>query len=408
MTISNQFQVKGSLYPIQIMFYEPYPMGLGGNFLTQRQILERLDRNQFTPIVVSPFEGVALDEFRKMGVECVVIPPSGDIGRYGGEILRTSLFGKLKAIISLLQYNLKISIFIRARQIHVVYANCVRAAMSVGFACKILNRQLFLYVKGELQNPLIDLISFYLSDRVLFMSAYVRDSSYWWIAKCFNGKVDILRGGIDLKEIQNAELRDKSSLYEELCIDNSKINTLVLGQIYFPKGQHLVIEALATLINEHNDICLYIVGDEIIKEHAGYKVFLHTLASQLQVEKHIRFFDWRKDALSIMAIMDIVINPSFSEGFGYVVVEAMALGLPVIASKTGIAPEIIRDGMNGYLVNPGDIGAIKKRWRKLITDHELRVKMGQRAKETAFSECLIDDKLFRLAEIWTEMSKRRD
>ena len=60
--------------PINVIFYEPYPMGLGGNFLTQRLIIEKLSREKFNPIIVAPMEGVVFDHFREMGVECVVMP----------------------------------------------------------------------------------------------------------------------------------------------------------------------------------------------------------------------------------------------------------------------------------------------------------------------------------------------
>ena len=60
---------------IRVVFFEPYPMGLGGNFLTQKLILEHIRSNTFLPIVIAPIEGVALDVFRELGVECCVVNP---------------------------------------------------------------------------------------------------------------------------------------------------------------------------------------------------------------------------------------------------------------------------------------------------------------------------------------------
>ena len=78
--------------PIRVLFFEPYPDGFGGNFLTQRLILERLDRERFHPIVVAPMEGVALDRFRAMGVECIVMPPPDALDRYGGAVRNQQAF----------------------------------------------------------------------------------------------------------------------------------------------------------------------------------------------------------------------------------------------------------------------------------------------------------------------------
>ena len=78
---------------------------------------------------------------------------------------------------------------------------------------------------------------------------------------------------------------------------------------------------------------------------------------------------------------------------------------PVIASKVGGLREAIKDGKNGFLVEPGDVDAIEGRWRELLADRELRMRLGQEAKRTVFAEYLIDDKVDRLSEIWAEMAR---
>ncbi len=105
--------------------------------------------------------------------------------------------------------------------------------------------------------------------------------------------------------------------------------------------------------------------------------------------------------------MDVVIHPSLAEGFGRAVLEAMALGKPVIASKVGGLRDAIKDGENGFLVDVGDVEAIAQHWRELILDPELCLKMGQEAKKTIFTEYLIDDKVARFSEILQEMTQRK-
>ena len=81
---------------VRVLFFEPYPMGLGGNYLTQRLILERLDRSRFEPIVVAPIDGMALDQFRELGVKCYVVQPPQKLVSYGGAILRTGIFARFR------------------------------------------------------------------------------------------------------------------------------------------------------------------------------------------------------------------------------------------------------------------------------------------------------------------------
>lgn len=388
-----------------VLFYEPYPMGLGGNFLTQRLILERLDRVAFTPIVASPIEGVALEEFRRMGIECVVISPPGRLNRYGGAVLRSGMLGWLRSALDLLRYNFKLARFLRRKQIDVVYANCVRAEMSIGPAARFAGVPSLLYIKGELNNPVIDLLSFVLARKVLFFCEQNRNDKYRNFVRLFAGKFDILKIGLDPSAIANVKEQDKSVVRDELNIDPTCINVVVNAQLYRPKGQHFVLQALSTLVDEFPGIKLYLLGDHVIDEYRPYKLELDRIIEKYGLERNVCFTGWRRDSLDIVFLMDIVIHPSLSEGFGRAVLEAMALGKPVIASKVGGLREAIKNGINGFLVEPGDIRGIAGRWRELIVNPELRIGLGQAAKRTVFAEYLIDDKVARLVQIWSDMAR---
>ena len=104
--------------------------------------------------------------------------------------------------------------------------------------------------------------------------------------------------------------------------------------------------------------------------------------------------------------MDLLIHPSLAEGFGRAVLESMAVGKPIIASRLGGLREAIEDGVNGYLVTPGNVNEIEQRWRELLLDPGLRKRMGIAAKKTVFEKYLIDDKVDRLAGIWSEMAQK--
>lgn len=391
----------------KILFFEPYPMGLGGNFLTQRLILERLDRQQFEPIVMTPIDGMALDHFRELDVECIVMPPPGALGRYGGAVLKAGVWGRLKSVLDLVRYNFQLLGFLRQRKIDVVYSNCVRAQLSIGLAARLAGIPSLLYIKGELANPLIDRLCFLLADKMLFFCAQNRDDKYPRWVRWFNRKIDILEIGLERATIQKAEQHENSALRKELNIDPAWLNVVVLGQLYRPKGQDLVIEALARLVSEFPRLRVYFVGDHVIEEYRPYRAELEVLIDRHGLADHVRFTGWRRDALNIVSVMDMVIHPSLAEGFGRAVLESMALGKPVIASAVGGLREAIRDGRNGYLVAPGDVDAIARRWRELLLDPELRQRLGQEARRTVYENYLIDDKVVRLSGIWTEMSVGR-
>jgi glycosyltransferase involved in cell wall biosynthesis len=105
--------------------------------------------------------------------------------------------------------------------------------------------------------------------------------------------------------------------------------------------------------------------------------------------------------------MDILIHPSLAEGLGYSVLEAMALGRPVVTSAVGGLREIIVDGQNGFLIKPGDTDAIVDRVIRLAADPDLRTTMGRAARETIFADYLGEDKIHDLERLWREMARAR-
>jgi glycosyltransferase involved in cell wall biosynthesis len=279
--------------------------------------------------------------------------------------------------------------------------------MSIGFAARLAGVPSLLYIKGELANPLIDRLCFALAGKILFFCRQNRDDKYPGFVRWFRRKIDILRIGLDPALIGEVSRRDSSGLRKELEIEPDRVNVVVLGQLYRPKGQHFALEALSRVVADFPKVRLYFVGDHVIDEYRGYRQELDGLVKRHCLEDHVRFTGWRRDALDIVAAMDLVIHPSLAEGFGRAVLESMALGRPVIASRVGGLREIIEDGKNGFLVEPGDVDAIARRWRELLASPELRERLGREARRTVFADYLIDDKVTRLAGIWAEMAAAR-
>jgi glycosyltransferase involved in cell wall biosynthesis len=83
---------------------------------------------------------------------------------------------------------------------------------------------------------------------------------------------------------------------------------------------------------------------------------------------------------------DVFLLPSDLESFGLAVLEAMACGVPAVCSKTGGIPEVVRDGVEGYLVEPRDVKTMAARTLEILTSRGLREKMGKAARERATSQ----------------------
>jgi glycosyltransferase involved in cell wall biosynthesis len=391
---------------VNLLIYEPYPMGQGGgNLRTLWYILKYLDLSKFKPVIVAPEDADFLNRFREKGVEVLIEKPPPSIQRFAGQVLRDNVFGRTLSAIDLVRYNLQLARLMRKRRVDVIYCNSIRAVLLAGIGARVARVPVLWYVKGALENRFLDRLGFFLADRIIFFCEANRDDRYPWLVKWMRSKIHIVRIGIDAGVIEHAKLSDKRDLKDKLDIRPDRINAIILGQIYPPKGQHFVLQVLREIVRENPSFMLYIVGDHVLDEYAFYRAELDRIIDQQGMQEHVRFTGWRTDALELLDTMDIMIHPSLAEGFGRAVLEGMAMGLAVVASAVGGLREIIRDGENGFLVEPGDSAAIADRVCRLARDAALRRAFGEGAKSEVSAHYMIEDKVRQLECIWEGMAR---
>ena len=146
------------------------------------------------------------------------------------------------------------------------------------------------------------------------------------------------------------------------------------------KGLSYLLQAVAALTREFRDVRLEIAGE------GSLRASLEQESRQLGLSGRITFLGWRDDLPSIMAGWDLFVMPSLDEGFGLAVLEAMAAGLPVIASAAGGICELVQDGETGWLVPPANPDELALRARALILDHQMREAMGIAGRERALRQ----------------------
>jgi len=388
------------------MIFEPYPFGkMCGNLRTLWYLLNGFDRQKVTPVLVVPFESDFTRSLARLGVECIVLEPPARLNRYGGKCLNDSFISRLGIVKDLLDYNRCLIQLLKSKNIDVIYCNGIRSLLTVGWAGRVNRTPLLWYIKGELANPFLDRVGYFLANKILFFSESNRWDKYPRLSKWMDKKVDLLKIGLDLKDIDAADSVDKKAILEEIGSTEHHINVAYIGQLYPPKGVHFLIEALAQVVKDYPNIRLNIIGHHVIEEYADYRNRLEKLIRELNLTEYVIFVGWRDDALNVVAAMDIVVHPSLAEGFGRAVLEAMALGKPVVMTKVGGLRDTIDDGRNGYLVNPADVDAIALRISQLCIDEKFRIKLGQAARETVLNDHRIEDKLTEMSKIITSMSK---
>lgn len=177
---------------------------------------------------------------------------------------------------------------------------------------------------------------------------------------------------------QGTQLR-KAKL-QELGYENKKI-ILYAGRLLKSKGVHYVLRALSKIVSEHPDTVLLIVGSAFYgrNKRTSYVKKLHQMGSRYP--KHVRFIPFvaHDQMMSWFRLADVVVVPSIGrEAFGLVNIEAMACGVPVIATYNGGMKEIIQHEKNGLLLSPSTLSdALPKAINRLLNNSELRERMGR-------------------------------
>lgn len=188
-----------------------------------------------------------------------------------------------------------------------------------------------------------------------------------------NKKIAIIPNGIDL----NPFSQDESDFRKEANIGENTILITFVGRLVFGKGVQDLIEAVSK-ISVDEKVVLCIVGD------GPYKKTLVKLSKEINgrnTRKKIIFLGEKKypDVIKILKSSDIFVNPSYSEGFGVVLLEASAAKNAIIATKVGGVLDIIKDGYNGLLIPPGKPDLIREKIELLINNREFAMRLRNNA-----------------------------
>ncbi len=188
-------------------------------------------------------------------------------------------------------------------------------------------------------------------------------------------RIRIIPNGVDLSEFENLAVRRGAE---------GEVTVLFVGRCYSrQKGLEYLVRAVEHLPSRQK-VHLKIVGEDW-----GGVTGLRALARALGIEDQITFTGPlpRADVIRAYGSADIFVLPSLFEPFGIVLLEAMAAGLPIVASRVGGIPEVVQDGATGLLVRPGDSRVLAEAIGRLISDPSLRSQMGEagRLRAAAFS-----------------------
>lgn len=170
---------------------------------------------------------------------------------------------------------------------------------------------------------------------------------------------------------------------------------LYVGRLEPVKGLLVLLEAMAGLRDHHPDMQLTVVGD------GSARSAIEAEAQRLGLTDMIDFVGYKTqdEVAALLPLSDMLVLPSFAEGVPVVLMEAMASGKPVIASRVAGVQELVEDGVNGFTVPSGDSIALAERIEQLFADPVARERMGQAGRQTVEQNFNVDVEARSLAQL---------
>jgi D-inositol-3-phosphate glycosyltransferase len=171
---------------------------------------------------------------------------------------------------------------------------------------------------------------------------------------------------------------DRAEARRRLDLDGRPL-LLWVGRMAPIKGLDTLLDAVARLSESGQDMRLLVVGGDADEPTSGHETSLRQRIERLGLGDSVRFVGPQPQSVLPLyyAASDVTVLPSYYESFGMVALEAMACGSPVIASRVGGLVTTVRDGVTGFLVPDGDVGALAERIETLVADPELRWRLGR-------------------------------
>ncbi|MGA7105919.1 MAG: glycosyltransferase [Candidatus Deferrimicrobiaceae bacterium] len=319
---------------------------MGGTEKHVRDLVGRLDRTRFRPIVIATSDGGVLEAvFRRMGVPVFVIGYQGFTRRRGQVVRRARLaFKAFREIAAILRAERTVIVhaYLPAANVLGALAGVVARTPAI----VVSKRGLCHYKKGRPILAFFEIVANLAADAVLVNSdavaAAVRS------AERFCGrKIRRIYNGIDAASptASGAAAPSGGGLALDPPLPPDAATILYVANLFPYKGHLDLVEAAATVAARFPKARFLLAGRE---EGTGAQVRSRIEAFGLR--DHVRLLGPRNDVPALMAAADLIVHPSHEEGFSNTILEAMAAGKAVVATAVGGIPEAVEEGVTGVLV----------------------------------------------------------
>lgn len=348
---------------------------IGGGELSFFDLLANLDKERYEPFIVCPYSGTLVQKLEK--------------NQYSVKIIEMPSIRKLNVfkIISGIKH---LSKWIQQNQIKLIHANGSRCALYAVLAAKIAKVPIIWHVRILDKDPWLDPILSKLSNLIIVNSNAVK-KRFAKSKKAFS-KTVVIYNGIDFKKLYSSSL--SIDLRKDLSISSHDPVIGMIGRTDLYKDHETLLYSVKEVIKSIPKTKLLLIGDG--EKYSQIK----KLSEELNISKSVYFLGVRDNIVDFYKALDVFVLSSKSEGFGRVLVEAMAIKRPVIGTNIGGIPEIIENNVSGILVPKNEPNELAQAILNLIQNPKFAKRLAYQAEKQVHERFCIDTHVKNVQQIY--------
>ena len=300
---------------------------------------------------------------------------------------------------------------LRQGQYHIIHTHTAKAGLLGRLAAFIVRVPVIVHTLhgstfGDFISPIrrrvyivLEKIGTLLSDRIISVGEDLRDR---YLQEGIGRAEDyeIIRSGMALDNFERAgqmSLQEKLEVRQNLEVGPDEVLVGNVSRLEERKGHIYYIEAAKALLQKHHNLCFLIIGD------GEFRPVLEEVVRQAGLQERVRFAGFRTDIDRVIGALDILVLTSLWEGLPRVLVQGAAVGKPMVTFSVEGANEVVKEGLNGFVVPTKDVEQLVQRIDQLITDSDIASRMGIAGKGIVGVEWRSETMVRRIENLYIDL-----